>query len=503
MEVPSSPPAPDRSPPSGAAPAGPNSGGTSPETVTIALKVLFVDDEPDLAPLIRQTFRRHVREGRYVLDFAGDGVEALERLDADPDIEIVVTDINMPRMDGLTLLGHLRERERNHKAIVVTAYGDMENIRTAMNQGAFDFLTKPIDLTDLETTIANARVLVEREREATVVRQMFGRYLSDEVAAEVLSNPGILQGQRREVSVLMSDLAGFSAIAERLEPEQVVELLNVYLGRMTDMVERYGGTVDEFIGDAVLAIFGAPVVRPDHAARAVACAVAMQREMEDVNRELASRGLPPIDMVAAVNTGEVVVGSIGSERRAKYGVVGSPVNLASRIQTLAAPGEVVVTDTTRRSAGAAARVAETREVALKGFADPIAVHFIASAQGVGGVDTGDLSLPETADPLVAFSTPLPVVYAVLDGKQISGEPARGVLAAVSSTRALLHAEDEIEPRADLRLSLTVPGTDAGVSGDLYAKVLAVGRTDRGGQEATLRLTSVPDELGAALRAATP
>ena len=100
----------------------------------MALKVLFVDDEPDLAPLIRQTFRRHVREGRYQPDFAGDGVEALERLDADPEIEIIVTDINMPRTDGLTLLSHLRERERSHKAIVVTAYGDMENIRTAMNQ---------------------------------------------------------------------------------------------------------------------------------------------------------------------------------------------------------------------------------------------------------------------------------------------------------------------------------------------------------------------------------
>ena len=499
MEVPSSPPAPDRPPSTGAPPVA--AGGAT-AAVTVALKVLFVDDEPDLAPLIRQTFRRHVREGRYLLDFAGDGVEALERLDADPEIEIVVTDINMPRMDGLTLLGHLRERERNHKAIVVTAYGDMENIRTAMNQGAFDFLTKPIDLTDLETTIANARVLVEREREATIVRQMFGRYLSDEVASEVLSNPGMLQGQRREVSVLMSDLAGFSAIAERLEPEQVVELLNVYLGRMTDLVERYGGTVDEFIGDAVLAIFGAPVVRSDHAARAVACAVAMQREMESINTELAGRGLPPIEMVAAVNTGEVVVGSIGSERRAKYGVVGSPVNLASRIQTLAAPGEVVVTDATRRSAGDAARVSETRDVALKGFADPIAVHFIASAQGVGGVDVGDLSVPESADPLVTLSSPVAVVYAVLDGKQVSGEPARGALAAVSATRAVLHADDELEPRADLRLTLTVPGSGADVSGDLYAKVLAVGTTELGGQEATLRLTSVPEDLGAALRAAT-
>jgi len=498
MEVPTPPPAPDTTAPPGAAPGAAGTAATA-QPAVVALKVLFVDDEPDLAPLIRQTFRRHVRDGRYQLDFAADGVEALERLDADPEIEIVVTDINMPRMDGLALLGHLRERERNHKAIVVTAYGDMENIRTAMNQGAFDFLTKPIDLSDLETTIANARVLVEREREAQLVRQMFGRYLSAEVAAALLSNPGVLQGERREVSVLMSDLAGFSAIAERLEPEGVVELLNVYLGRMTELVDRYGGTVDEFIGDAVLAIFGAPVSRTDHAGRALACAMAMQREMADVNSELARRGLPPIDMVAAVNTGEVVVGSIGSERRSKYGVVGSPVNLASRIQTLAAPGEVVITEAARRAAGDAVQVAETREVALKGFADPIAVHFVTAAAGISGVDEGDLELPTSVDALVTLDAPLPVTYSVLDGKEVSGAQARGALAAVSSTRAVLRTDEAMEPRSDLRLTLPVAG---GGSGDMYAKVISASRTDSG-PEAVLRLTSVPEDVGAALRAAAP
>src|SRR5690606_37785401 len=211
------------------------------------LKILFVDDEPDLAPLIRQKFRRHVREGLLALDFASDGVEALEKLDQHPDIELVVTDLNLPRMDGLTLLRHLREREREHKAIVVTAYGDMENIRTAMNQGAFDFLTKPIDLGDLEVTINNARELVEREREASVVRQAFGRYLSDKIAQAILSDPGALSlgGERREVSVLMSDLSGFSALSERLEPERVVELLNLYLGKMTEVIDAYDGTIDE------------------------------------------------------------------------------------------------------------------------------------------------------------------------------------------------------------------------------------------------------------------
>ena len=502
MEVPPPPSealgAPPPAAPGAPAPTAPGVGAEA------ALKILFVDDEPDLAPLIRQTFRRHVRDGRYTLTFAGDGVEALQQLDADPEIEIVVTDLNMPRMDGLTLLGHLRQRERHHKAIVVTAYGDMENIRTAMNQGAFDFLTKPIDLSDLEATIGNARELVTREREAARVRQLIGTFLSEDVAAAVLANPGLAAGQRREVSVLMSDLSGFSALAERLEPERVVELLNVYLGRMTDLVQRYGGTVDEFIGDAVLALFGAPVPREDHAARAVACAVSMQRDMPEVNAELARRGLPALEMVVAVNTGEVVVGNIGSERRAKYGVVGSPVNLTSRIQTLAAPGEVVISPTTLAAAGSGVVVARSQEVSLKGFATPLPIHFITAASFVAGVDdpgrdagANALDVPEDAAPLRPLAAPVPVRYHVLDGKQVAGEPAPGTIVALSATRLVLHGAMPAPLRADIRLSLDA--ALGGATSDLYAKVLDAAPTPDGRHALTLRLTGVPEHVEAVLR----
>ncbi|MEM6325847.1 MAG: response regulator, partial [Bacteroidota bacterium] len=178
------------------------------ETPGVPLKILFVDDEPDLAPLIRQKFRRRVRKGELALDFAGDGQEALEKVHADPEIEVIVTDLNMPRMDGLTLLGHLDELDRRHKAVVVTAYGDMENIRTAMNKGAFDFLTKPIDMDDLQITLGQARRAVMREREADRLRDVMGTYLPPEVVEEILKNPDLLRVETREVSVLMSDLSG-------------------------------------------------------------------------------------------------------------------------------------------------------------------------------------------------------------------------------------------------------------------------------------------------------
>ena len=188
------------------------------------------------------------------------GVEALEHLQGDDDIEVVVTDINMPRMDGLTLLGEIGKLGRRTRSVVVTAYGDMENIRTAMNKGAFDFLTKPLDMGDLQITLDQARAAVERDREADRVHQTISRYLSAKIAKAVLANPdAVAQSEKRHVSVLMSDISGFSQIAERLEPERVVELLNVYLGAMTEVVDAYDGAIDEFIGDAVLVIFGAPL----------------------------------------------------------------------------------------------------------------------------------------------------------------------------------------------------------------------------------------------------
>ncbi|MDX1440288.1 MAG: adenylate/guanylate cyclase domain-containing protein [Rubricoccaceae bacterium] len=450
------------------------------------LKILFVDDEPDLQPLIAQKFRRQVREGMLALEFAGDGLEALDKLSADPEIEIIVTDINMPRMDGLTLLGALREQEHEQKAIVVTAYGDMENIRTAMNKGAFDFLTKPIDLNDLEVTLNNARKVVAQDREAQFVREAFGRYMSDEIAKAVLANPEALAigGERRDVSVLMSDLSGFSALSERLEPERVVELLNVYLGRMTHVIDSYGGTIDEFIGDAILVIFGAPIPRDDHAERAVACAVAMQRSMTEVNEEMTKRGLPTLEMGIAVNTGEVVVGNIGSEKRAKYGVVGSPVNLTSRIQALAASGEVVTSASTRDAVGDTLKLSGSREVAMKGFADPITVHFVS---GVGG--SYNLDLPETtADPIEPLAVPIRCTYGLMDGKELHSEGLKAEMVRLSATQAVVLTSKTVEERTDIKLSIPA---DEEETVDVYAKVVEAERSSVGGPMLTIRFTSIP------------
>ena len=132
--------------------------------------ILVVDDEPDLEPLMLQRMRRDIRAGRYSFTFAGDGVEALEKLEQDPDIDMVLSDINMPRMDGLTLLEHIPEVSPNLRSVIISAYGDMKNIRTAMNRGAFDFVTKPVDFDDLRFTIDRTLKHVEELREALNAR---------------------------------------------------------------------------------------------------------------------------------------------------------------------------------------------------------------------------------------------------------------------------------------------------------------------------------------------
>ena len=195
-------------------------------------RILVVDDEQDLEDLVTQKFRREIRDGAITFVFAHDGVEALSLIEGDPAIDMVVSDINMPRMDGLTLLQKLQEAEGRLSTIIVSAYGDMANIRTAMNRGAFDFLTKPIDFADLETTIAKTlrhlEVLREaRRRQAAAERAhaSLSRYFSPRLAERLADGGDVasLAGERREVATLFTDVTGFTSLAELIDPALLIE----------------------------------------------------------------------------------------------------------------------------------------------------------------------------------------------------------------------------------------------------------------------------------------
>ncbi len=192
-----------------------------PHDESLMSKILVVDDEPDLEALVVQKFRRQIRDPEVSFLFARDGVEALEMLGQHPDVDMVLSDLNMPRMDGLSLLARIQEAEEKLSTVIVSAYGDMANIRTAMNRGAFDFLTKPIDFGDLETTIQKTMRHVEVSREArrrlSAAERAYAslsRYFSPKLAEQLVNEADSidLSGQRREVAALFTDIADFTGL---------------------------------------------------------------------------------------------------------------------------------------------------------------------------------------------------------------------------------------------------------------------------------------------------
>src|SRR5438477_12183036 len=307
-----------------------------------AAKILGVDDEADFEALIRQRFRRQIRDGEFTFRFAHHGEKALDLLAAEPDIDLMLLDINMPVMDGLTLLGRLRERQSSVRAIIVSAYGDMTNLRTAMNRGAFDFVTKPVDLNDLEITIrktlddiARIRELDRRRAAAERARTNLARYFSPNIVELLAARDEPLGAVRRQtVAVLFLDIVGFTRMAERMPPEAVVTMLRQFHERMTAQIFACGGTVEKYIGDAIFAVFGLPNAGPQDASNALRCAEGMLAALDAWNKERAEAGESPVAIGIGLNYGPAVVGDVGSAHGLSFTVIGDTVNTASRLQGL-------------------------------------------------------------------------------------------------------------------------------------------------------------------------
>jgi len=304
--------------------------------------ILFVDDEIDLEALILQKFRRHIREGLVKMIFARDGLEALESIEQHPHVDMVISDINMPRMDGLSLLAKLQEAEDKKSTIIVSAYGDMSNIRTAMNRGAFDFLTKPIDFTDLETTIDKTirhvemlREVRRRQAEAERAHASLSRYFSPQIATRLASANGEGDGmavQWRDVATIFTDITSFTSLVETAAPEVLGELLNEYVGGMTDVVFAHEGTVAKIIGDAIQVLFNAPGDQPDYATRAVACAHALDIWAQAFKQRWKERGVNFGTTRIGVHAGPALVGNFGGSRFFDYTAYGDTINTAARLE---------------------------------------------------------------------------------------------------------------------------------------------------------------------------
>ncbi|MBD2385848.1 CHASE2 domain-containing protein [Cylindrospermum sp. FACHB-282] len=328
-------------------------------------------------------------------------------------------------------------------------------------------------------------------RTAGEIRKTFGRYLTNEVVANLLENPEGLKlgGERKKITMLTSDLRGFTATAERLLAEEAIKIINLYLGYMADVITQYQGTIDEFMGDGILVLFGAPMKREDDATRAIACAVAMQLAMEPVNKKIQQLGFPPLEMGIGINTAEVIVGNIGSEKRTKYGIIGHQVNLTYRIESYTVGGQVFVSESTINEAGSIVKIMGKKEVQAKGVKLPMIIY------DVGGI-AGEYNLYLAQEEEVFFNLPTAIMleYAVLDGKDVDSTAIKGKLVKLSAKEAQIYSDSTLvlQPLTNIKLNFFMPD-NAAASEDTYAKIL-----DKSADKDSfyIRFTSIPPEVAA-------
>lgn len=307
-------------------------------------KILFVDDEVNTEELIRQAFRHPIRNGEYLLFFALNGLEALDIIEREPDLDLMITDINMPKMDGLTLIQKAREIRPWMKSIITSAYGDMRNIRTAMNIGAFDFLTKPLQIKDLQITIQKTLDHVTQlKKTAKAIREnnILKMYVNENVL-HMMTKPHfqnqLMVNESIQGTVIFIDICGFTAMSEKQPPDEVVQLLNRYFDTIVNEIIRHDGYVDKFIGDAVMAVFRGGA----HLNRAIQTGLAVKERLGNENPLLGNR--TPAQVSIGINSGNMISGNIGSEslQRLDFTVIGDVVNTASRYEAEALPDQIIV-----------------------------------------------------------------------------------------------------------------------------------------------------------------
>jgi len=326
-------------------------------------------------------------------------------------------------------------------------------------------------------------------RSAADIRQTFSRYLTDEVVANLLETPGGLTmgGERRKITILTSDLRGFTSLSERLSPEQVVGILNIYLEAMADVITFYQGTIDEFMGDGILVLFGAPTQREDDIERAVACAIAMQKAMPAVNATMREKGLSDLEMGIGINTGEVVVGNIGSYKRTKYGVVGSQVNLTYRIESYTVGGQILISESTYEPVKELVQTDDEQKVSPKGVKQPISIYSVC---GIGG--KYNLELEKQEEELLELQDTVKIEFTIVEGKNVGATMTLGELVKLSPHYAEIVAPETIPALKNLKLRFADGSQFKPDDNEFYAKVIEPSADN--GRGFQIRLTSVPSAV---------
>jgi class 3 adenylate cyclase/FixJ family two-component response regulator len=345
-------------------------------------KILVVDDEDDVEQLIRQKFRRQIREQEYDFIFAPNGADALTLLQENPDIAMVFSDINMPQMDGLTLLEKINESNPLLKTVIISAYSDMSNIRIAMNRGAFDFICKPFDFEDFEHTMTKTlrtsqqiKDTIQAIQENNILKMYVDSSVLQFMCCKEFEN-SLFANETIEASILFIDICGFTSISEREPPDVVVHLLNKYFDLMAKAIIDENGYVDKFMGDAVLAVFR----NEDHLSKAIRAAINVNTNIQSIKDGLSDDQIFYPKVSIGIHTGEVVSGNVGSAtlKRFDFTVIGDVVNTAQRLQSAAKPGQILVAQQTYEKANTQFKFHEIGDIALKNKQHPARVYEILS-----------------------------------------------------------------------------------------------------------------------------
>jgi class 3 adenylate cyclase len=459
-------------------------------------RILIVEDTPANI----QTLVAILKEKGYQISVAMNGKQALDVLTrVQPDL--ILLDVMMPEMDGFETCRQLKATEewRQIPVIFLTSKTETTDIVKGFELGAVDYVAKPFNAHELLARVNTHLTMDELRRNLAaknaelaraheLVRRAFGRYVSEEVAASILQSPEGLElgGEEREVTILMSDLRGFTTLAARLTPHDVIEFLNLYLEAMVDAIGRYEGTIDEILGDGILVLFGAPVACNDHATKAVACGLAMQLAMPEVNRRLVEKGAAELEMGIGIHTGPVIVGNIGSLRRTKYAGVGLNVNLAGRIESFTTGGQVLISESTREKITSPLRIDNVFQVEPKGATHSLKLHEIG---GIG--EPFNLWLPERSKALCPLPQPLPIRFSVLEEKFVGRTVREGRLSAMSDSEASFECEVALALLSNLKIELERVA-EVNPGGEIYAKV--IGAVEDVSGQTRIRFTSVSPEI---------
>lgn len=360
-----------------------------------AAHILIVDDREANILLLEGILRR---EGYQHISRTLDSTQVFElhRLNR---YDLILLDLHMPKMDGFEVMANLKSLEKEGYLPVLVVTAQPGHLLRSLRAGARDFISKPFDLAEVLMRVHNLlevrllhRALLTYSRQLEVrnqvLKETFGRQLSESSLEQLLALPEILKvgGETHKVTMMVANLMGITSACADLPPNRTAWAVNSYLDKMLEILLDHGGFLDGFTGDGMMALFGAASAQPHDAQRAVACALAMQAAMHEVNVFNRQEGFPLMEMAVGLHTGEVVVGHIastGSSKRANYGALGSEVNVATRVESCTPAGQTMMSQSTADEVASLVRIGERLVVQPADMGPPIAIYSVLGMAPLG------------------------------------------------------------------------------------------------------------------------